>query len=226
MNHCTLILAGLVVATTIQANAQATFDRSAQQKRFSAVEFTTHQIIQQLQFTKPGTVESAIGELSMAASYLFQKIHDDEILTQRPSMLLIESLEESAAVLRELTSDTIPVMQTIDIINAIKDDYSVIASSAALSSSSNIITQVTVTVVTQSGSQQRPGYDVMYTHMWDALAKKKKRSFNNQTNNALHIMAPGYYVFWIEKNGVVVQTKNNVEIGNLGLTADKLIFNL
>ena len=164
--------------------------------------------------------------LSKSATLLFQKISNDGIIGQLEDTLFINSLEQSQQLLDQLILNWSSQEDAADIMESIKIDYDLKIRSSSLGVYSGIITNIEVTVITKHDNQDISGYDVFYTYMWDSQSKKKKQYFTNQTNNAKKILSPGYYFFWIEKNGILIQNKPKIEIGNLMLSKETIIFNL
>lgn len=175
---------------------------------------------------KDTIIVNNVNLLSKSATILFNKIRNDENLGQPNDTLFINSLELSQQALNQLLVDWRSNEKASNTMKAVKIDYDIKTASSPLAASSKVITNVEVSVYTKSKNQDVGGYDVLYTYMWDSEMREKKGIFNNQTNNAVKNLSPGYYVFWIERNGIPIQMKTKVEIGNLMTPKDTLIFNL
>jgi hypothetical protein len=164
--------------------------------------------------------------LSNSSTALFQKIKNDTNIVQQGDTEFIDALEQAQKELNQLLINWTSSEEASNLMEAIRIDYDIKIKSSPFAISSKVITSVEVSVITKYNNKAVPGYDVFYTYMWDSKAKKKKSYFNNQTNNAIKKLPPGYYFFWIEKNGVLIQDKSKVEIGNLMLPQEIIIFNL
>lgn len=207
-------------------------DNTYGQTRLENVELNTQRTIRKLISkiysldNKDTIIVNNVNLLSKSATILFDKIRNDENLGQPNDTLFINSLELSQQVLNQLLVDWRSNEKAANTMKAIKIDYDIKTASSPLAASSKVLTNVEVSVVTKSKNQDVSGYDVLYTYMWDSEAKEEKNFFNNQTNNAIKNLSPGYYVFWIEKNGILIQMKSKVEVGNLMEPKETLIFNL
>jgi len=202
------------------------------QTRLEIVELSTQKSIRKLTIKinklddKDAILINNLKLLSNSATTLFQKIRNDQNIGQQNDTVFITTLEHSQQALNQLIVDWSSDEDAANLMKAIKIDYDTKINASPLGASSKVITNIEVSVVTKSAGQDAAGYDVFYTYMWDSVAKKEKNPFVNQTNNAIKKLAPGYYFFWIEKNGVTIQNKPKVEIGNLLLPKEFIIFNL
>lgn len=173
------------------------------------------------------TLINNVNNLSNSATSLFQKIVNDPDFGMPIDTSFIISLDQSQKKLDQLVVENWSSNEEVgNIIRSIKTDYDIKINSSPLGASSKIITNVEVSVLTRSNNHNVDGYDVYYTYMWDSKEKKDKKSFNNQTNNAIRIISPGYYLFWIEKKGKIIQSKSKVEIGNLMEPKEVIVFNI
>jgi hypothetical protein len=169
---------------------------------------------------------NSLSALSGASTTLFNKINNDQGLLSSADTGFVYSLEQSVFALNDLLNDWKSNEYAADKMQNIAFDYGIKTTSATLGASSSLTTNIEVNVISKLNSKEVGGYDVKCNYMWDSELKIGKIIFNNQTNNAVRNMAPGYYVFWIEKSGVIVQTKLKVEIGNLAQPKETIVFNL
>lgn len=202
------------------------------QTRLETVELNTQRSIRKLRKEiinrdKNDTIlVNNLSRLSESATILFTKISNDESLGQPSDTLFVNSLEQSQQAINQLVNEWKSNEYAANSLKSIKIDYDIKAASSPLGATSKVITNIEVSVVTKSGNKDVPGYDVKYNCMWDSDMMTSKNTFNNQTNNAVKILSPGYYIFWIEKEGILIQKKLNVEIGNLMRPNETIIFNL
>lgn len=202
------------------------------QKSLKEIELDTQRTIRKLipkinKFVeKDSLVMIDINGLSVSATSLFEKINSDENFNQQTDTLFIQSLEQSQKMLEELRSDFQSYEFATKTIEDIKKDYDIKLESSPLGINSRIKSTIRVSVLTKRNDLAVPGYDVRCNYMWDSDLKVGKHVFNNQTNNAVRNLSPGYYIFWIEKDGIVIQKKERVEIGNMMESSETIIFNL
>lgn len=200
------------------------------QTRLENIELNTQKSIRKLiskissNGNKDTILVNNLHQLSKSVTTLFQKISNDVTIGQPSDSMFINSLEQSQQALEKLINGWTSNEHSTNIIKAIKLDYDIKTNSSPLAASTMVIKIVEVSVLTKSGNQNVAGYDVFYTYMWDSDTKKMKDNFNNQTNNATKNLSPGYYFFWIERNGVIIKSKPKVEIGNKMLPKEHLIF--
>ena len=171
-------------------------------------------------------MRNSLSDLSKTTNLLFKTINSDNNINLESDSLFISSLVNSQKTLDELVVHWESNSHAKSIIDAIQNDYSIKISASALGANSKILTEVQVTVFTKKGEIEIDGYDVKCNYLWDYRINIAKFVFNNQTNNAIRNLSPGYYVMWIEKNGTVIQKKDKVEIGNLQSQKESIIFNL
>lgn len=173
-----------------------------------------------------GALVNSFNELSNSAKELFDKIHNDTNINESDDNLFIDSIEDSQKALSQLLTNWESNDDADSLIVAVKNDFNNKIKASPLAAMSEVLTSIEVTVVTKSASGNISGYDVFYTYMWDFKNKQKKNGFTNKTNDAVRNLSPGYYVFWIEKDGKIVQTKPKVDLGNLMNPKETLIFDL
>lgn len=153
---------------------------------------------------------------------LYTKINqcDDTIIDD----VFVQSLIESQKVIESFKQNS-DSAELISLINAIQKDYELKINSSDFGAEPNIISVIEITVLTQKDNVLVEGYDVRCNYLWDINLSKARFNFTNPTNSAKMKLSPGYYVFWLEKDGNLIK-KKNVEIGNLHEDKEKVIFNL
>jgi len=202
------------------------------QNRLQSVELNTQRSIRKLiekinNFEMKDTnLIDGLSQLSKSSTFLFDKVNNDNNFNQLNDTLFINTLEQSQKSLSQLLTDWRSNKFAKDLIQAIKIDYDIKIASSPLGALSQVNKIIEVSVITKSGNNYVNGYDVKCNYMWDSDLVVGKIIFNNQTNNAIRNLAPGYYVIWIEKNGIEIQRKNKVEIGNSMQLKETIIFNL
>lgn len=200
------------------------------QTRLQKVQLETQKTIRKLtnKVTTDGIkdtiVTNNLNRLSANATTLFNKINSNPASGKDTGF--VYALEQSHVALAELLGDWGSNDYAANRMQDVSIDYYIKTKAAPLAASSNITTNIKVIVITKLNDSEVGGYDVKCNYMWDSELKKAKIIFNNQTNNAVKYMAPGYYVFWIEKDGVIIKKKSKVEIGNLSEPEELILFNL
>nr|WP_315200979.1 hypothetical protein [uncultured Flavobacterium sp.] len=201
------------------------------QTKIEKIELTTFKTINKLNkkvksLQNKQVLVNSLNELSNSAIKLFDKIRNDSNFNESDDNLFIDSIEDSQKALNQLLDEWESLDDANRLITDVKNDFDIKLASSPLAAVSEVMTSIEVTVLTKSESGNISGYDVFYTYMWDFKKKEKKNVFTNKTNDAIRNMSPGYYVFWIEKNGEITQTKQKVDIGNLMKPKETLIFTL
>ncbi|OAN61660.1 hypothetical protein A8B79_04330 [Balneola sp. EhC07] len=200
------------------------------QTSFESVELEAKRAIRQL-ILKVNTIENnselkdELLLLSSATNNLFEKIDSDDTISESEDEF-INSLVQAKNTLANLPESWRSNNHAILTMQFIRKDFAIKATSSPLSNGSMIRTKVRVSVMTKKNGALVPGYDAKCNYMWDANLLSAKIVFTNQTNDAVKNLAPGYYIFWIEKDGEIVQKREMVEIGNLQTPEESVIFNL
>ena len=161
---------------------------------------------------KKNNNESVLGtsaDLNEAISALYSKIETDGL--DNHDSIFTQSLKEAQIRIEKLSQDTDMVKVENTLKNLTKDYYAKVNASPN-GVGSNISTRVKVVVKAASGGNFLHGYNVRCNYMWDFESDKARFWSNSPTNDAFMVLAPGYYVIWLEKNGIVVK-KTDVEIG-------------
>lgn len=204
------------------------------QTRLDSVQLSTQMTIQELiskeksltSANKSNNFRNSLNQFSRSSNKLYEKIDADKIDYNSIDTVFIISLEETQYALENILINWGNNDEDASTkLKKIKMDFDIKTKNLAFAAESKLLTNVEINVITKSGDALISGYDVYYTYMWD-VDRKKKRMFNNQTNDATKILSPGLYFFWIEKNKKIISEKEGVEIGNMRQPKETIIFNL
>ncbi len=202
------------------------------QTRIKTVELETQKSIRKLISKKDSlnfqdtVFDNNLRKLYVSTRTLFEKINGDPTFTESEDTLFVSSLEQSQKKLDQLIANWPAKDDLIQTVQFLRKDYDIKINASPLGLASKITRTIEVSVITRIDNNDLSGYDVKCNYMWDSDLKTAKIVFNNQTNNAIRNLSPGYYVFWIEKNGILIQKREKIEIGNLKQNKEKIIFNL
>lgn len=201
------------------------------QTRMQLIELNTFKALNKLSaevknHEKKDDLEKSLQELSSSAMKLFGEIREKGNFDAEGDSLFVGSLDDSQKALNGLLADWESDDNVDSMFADIKKDFDIKMTSSQLAAVSGAVANIEVTVLTKSATENISGYDVFYTYMWDLKKKEKKNVFTNQTNDAVKNLSPGYYFFWIEKDGKIVKTKTKIEIGNLMMPKETVVFNL
>ncbi len=139
-----------------------------------------------------------------------QEINKEYLLTLQNSLTTLEGLTITENINNE---------NTISIFNSISKDFNNKLLSIDHGLNTNINSKVIVNVETKNDT----GYFVYAKYSYDLQKNIKRYQFNNPTNNSQREMAPGYYIFWIEK-GDYKSEERFVEIIKRGDESNNTIY--
>ncbi|RZK40926.1 MAG: hypothetical protein EOO90_13235 [Pedobacter sp.] len=144
--------------------------------------------------------KSAIVSLNKNATSLLKTASDRKV-TDTAYLRSLIALRSQIDGLTKIDLNQIKVSE----LNAMATDYSVKMNASPPGLSQQLLTGVKVTVTKANNGTS--GYMVKASYMWDFDSKNPRFAFNNPTNNAVRVLAPGYYMIWLEKDGKLVESR-------------------
>ena len=134
----------------------------------------------------------------------------------------LNSLNHSQIAINELSVKIEDNQHAIQIIKAISKDYEIKKLSASNGITSTIGSSIKVTVESIGGT----GYTVFVKYTYDIDKNIIRHRFNNPTNHAHKKLAPGYYIFWIEKGELKSEERIIELVSSESDNDEKIIFNV
>jgi hypothetical protein len=188
------------------------------------VSFKTQKTLTQLQkvlnSTKNADLVNLYRNLETSSRQLF-KILDDVIKTKKIDNDYLISLQNNYGALEKALNNLDNFGLLKKTLISVNLDYSNKYNSISFGISPNFVDKIKVVVETKNGS----GYFVFVKYSYDFKNYIKRYQFNNATNNAEKLLAPGYYIIWIEK-GDYISEDRAVDIVNSEGSASTIYFEI
>lgn len=113
------------------------------------------------------------------------------------STAYVTSLKEAEKVLKQLTKNETDLANKEGILQAITQDYDAKLQTIRNTAKNDATTKIRVTV----NSNKEEGFFVFGKLSYEQEQDIKRFRFNRPTQNAVQNFVPGYYLFWLEKDG-------------------------
>ncbi|GAA4276758.1 hypothetical protein [Aquimarina mytili] len=111
----------------------------------------------------------------------------------------VSTLKEAENVLRRLTKNDADITNKTNVLQAIHQDYDAKLQTINNTSKNDATTKIKVIV----NSNEEEGFFVFGKLSYEQGQDIKRFRFNQPTQNAVQDFVPGYYLFWLEKEGRV-----------------------
>jgi hypothetical protein len=164
-----------------------------------------------------------IAGLNDAATALYDKMEQESPGGSVTDSVFFYSLKSAQQAI-EILSTNYSADSIRTVTEYLTKDYQTKISASGSTSLPVTTTSIKVYIEVNRNGQLKGGYDVQCNYMWEASLKKGKFRSNEPTNNAYLNLSPGYYIFYVLKDDVVIKTRD-VQV-DLNYLANPLIIHL
>jgi len=124
----------------------------------------------------------------------------------------VSTLKEAQKVLNRMTKNDVNVTNKANVLLAIYQDYDAKLQTIKNTAANNATTKIKVIV----NSNEEKGFFVFGKLSYEQGQDIKRFRFNQPTQNAVQDFVPGYYLFWLEKEGRIGVPELHLIMSNSG----------
>ncbi|SEK94388.1 hypothetical protein SAMN04487910_1536 [Aquimarina amphilecti] len=191
-------------------------------KNLSLVLSKTQQAIGNLEekitITDDNDLKAAYNELTEKSAVLFpvlENCNDKYALTPE----YVATLEATENTLRKLNEEFEIMNNKTFVLNAVSKDYEAKLQTIKNTAQNNATTTIKVMV----NSSENDGFFVFGKLSYEQDLDIKRFRFNQPTQNASLDFVPGYYLFWLEKDGLIGEPELHLIMSNGGEEEKQLV---
>ena len=168
--------------------------------------------------TSDNNLQAAYNELIEKSTTLFpvlEKCNDKYALTPA----YVSTLEATENTLRNLNEQYETITDKTFVLKAISKDYEAKLQTIKNTAQNNATTTIKVMV----NSSENEGFFVFGKLSYEQDLDIKRFRFNQPTQNASLDFVPGYYLFWLEKDGLIGEPELHLIMSNSGEEEKQLV---